>query len=126
VETDWACFAFAHKDWRDLYQVSLESQPKFGLVVLGVHHCKEGITRNDQIAKYLKRLGWGKKGGGPAWEGHSPLPEPFTNWTTPSGFAAVATNRPQLKELLTEEFIKLCKRFRKPLAKLGKATLRKR
>jgi hypothetical protein len=127
VETDWAAFGFAHKDWRDLYWVRLESQPRFGLVVLGVFHFREkGITRNDQIAKDLKRLGWGKKGGGPSWDGHSPLPEPFTNWTTGAGIAAVVKQRTELKKLLTNEFVKLCTHFNKPLAKLAKAAAPKR
>ena len=125
VETDWAAFAFAHEGWQDFYQVRLESQPRFGLIVLGVFHFKEkGITRNDEIAKDLKRLGWGKKGGGPSWDAHSPLPEPFTNWTTASGFAAVVKQREELKTLLTDEFVNLCKHFKSPLAKLAKAVAR--
>jgi hypothetical protein len=96
-------------------------------VVLGVFHFREkGITRNDQIAKDLKRLGWGKKGGGPSWDGHSPLPEPFTNWTTGAGIAAVVKQRTELKKLLTNEFVKLCTHFNKPLAKLAKAAAPKR
>ena len=127
VETDWAAFGFAHKDWRDLYWVRLESQPRFGLVVLGVFHLKEeGITRNDEIAKDLKRLGWGKKGGGPSWDAHSPLPEPFTNWTTASGFAAVVKQRTELRTILTEGFVQLCNHFKKPLADLANAAALKR
>lgn len=127
VETDWAAFEFAHKDWRDLYQVRLESQPRFGLVVLGVFHYREkGITRNEQVAMDLKRLGWGKKGGGPYWDAHSPLPEPFTNWTKGAGIAAVVQQRAELKTLLTEEFVKLCSHFKNPLAKLAKAAAPKR
>src|SRR2546430_7954753 len=44
--------------------------------------------------------------------------EPFTNWTTPSGIAAVVKQRAKLKKLLTDEFAKLCKHFKSPLAKL--------
>jgi hypothetical protein len=127
VETDWAQFAFTHKDWRDLYWVSLESQPKLGLVVLGVWHDKEkGIERDEIVQQDLKRLGWGKKGGGPYWDGHSPLPEPFTNWTTGAGIAAVANQRAELKAFLTDEFVKLCTHFKNPLAKLAKAAAPKR
>jgi hypothetical protein len=127
VETYWAAFEFAHKDWRDLYRVRLESQPGYGLVVLGVFHRKEkGVTRNDEVAMDLKRLGWGKKSGGPYWDAHSPLPEPFTNWTTASGFAAVVKQRAELKTLLIEEFVKLCTHFKRPLAKLAKAAARER
>jgi hypothetical protein len=127
VETAWANFSFSHKDWKDLYWVQLESQPRFGLVVLGVWHDKDnGVERNDQIAQDLKRLGWGKKSGGPYWDAHSPLPEPFTNWATPSGIADVVKHRAELKTLLTEEFVKLCKHFKNPLAKLAKTAKPKR
>ena len=127
VETDWAAFEFAHKDWGALYQVRLESQPRFGLVVLGVFHYREkGVTRNDQVAMDLKRLGWGKKGGGPSWDAHSPLPEPFTNWTTSAGISAVVKQRAELKTLMTDEFVKLCTHFKNSLAKLAKAAAPKR
>ena len=49
------------------------------------------------------------------------LPEPFTNWTTGAGIAAVVKQRAELKTLLTEEFVKLCTHFKNPLAKLAKA-----
>ena len=49
------------------------------------------------------------------------LPEPFTNWTTGAGSAAVVKQRAELKTLLTEEFVKLCTHFKNPLAKLAKA-----
>ncbi len=49
------------------------------------------------------------------------LPEPFTNWTTGAGIAAVVKQRAELKTLLTEEFVKLCNHFKNPLAKLAKA-----
>jgi hypothetical protein len=121
VETDWAVFGFAHKDWRGLYQVRLESQPKFSLVVLGVWHDKDkGVQRSELVQRDLKRLGWGKKGGGPYWDGHSPLPEPFTNWTTGSGIAAVVKQRAEIRTLLTEGFVKLCTHFKNPLARLAK------
>ena len=127
VETDWACLAFAHNDWSGLYWVRLESQPKFGLVVLGVWHDKDkGIQRDEIVQQDLRRLGWGKKGGGPYWDAHSPLPEPFTNWTTGAGIAAVVKQRADLKKLLTEGFVQLCKHFKNPLAKLAKAAVPKR
>jgi len=122
VETDWAGFVCSHKDWRELYYVKLESQPKFGLVVLGIwHDADKGIIRNAQIAQDLKRLRWGKKSGGRCWEGQSDLPEPFTNWATPSGLAALVEQRKELKKLLTDEFVKLCTHFKSPLTKLAKA-----
>jgi hypothetical protein len=125
VETDWAKLAFTQKDWCDLYRVTLESQPQFGLVVLGVWHDKEkGVTRSDKIGQELKRMGWGKSGGGPWWEGHGPLPEPFKNWTTSAGIAAIIKQRAELKALLTEEFVNLCNHFKDPLAKLAKAAAR--
>ena len=127
IETLWAGFEFAHKDWNDIYSVRLESQPTRGLVVLGVWHRKDkGVTRNDQIAQDLKRLGWGKKGGGPWWDAHSPLPEPFTNWTTSAGIAAMIKERSELKTLLTEAFVKLCIHFKNPLARLAKTAGAKR
>ena len=49
------------------------------------------------------------------------LPEPFTNWTTGAGIAAVVKQRAELKTLLTEEFVKLSTHFKNPLAKLAKA-----
>jgi len=128
VETDWGRFAFKHVDWDEFYRVQLESQPRNqNIVVFGIWHDNErGVERNDQIAQELRRLGWGKKAGGPYWDAHSPLPEPFTNWATPSGIAAVVKRREELKTLLTEEFVKLCKHFKNPLAKLAKAAKRKR
>lgn len=127
VETDWACLAFAHKDWSSLYWVRLESQPKFGRVVLGVWHDKEkGIQRNESVHRDLKSLEWGKQLGGPWWDGNSPLPEPFTNWTTSTGIAAVVIQRAELKSLLAEAFVKLCTHFKDPLAKLAKAAVPKR
>ncbi len=105
----------------------MESQPKFGLVVLGVWHDKDkGIQRDETVQQDLKRLGWGKKGGGPYWDAHSPLPEPFMNWTMGAGIAAVVKQRAELKTLLTEEFVKLCSHFKNPLAKLAKAAAPKR
>jgi len=127
VETDWAPLGFGHTDWAGLYQVRLESQPKYGLIVLGVwHDADRGIQRNVIVQQDLKRLGWGNKGGGPYWDGNSSLPEPFTNWTTGSGIAAVVKQRAELKTLLTEEFVKLCTHFKNPLAKLAKAAAPKR
>ena len=127
VETDWAQLSFTHKDWSDLYWVSLESQPKFGLVVLGVWHDKEkGIGRDEIVQQDLKRLGWGKKGGGAYWDAHSPLPEPFTNWTTAAGIAAVVKQRAELKTFLTEEFVKLCTHFKISLSRLAQAATPKR
>ena len=49
------------------------------------------------------------------------LPEPFTNWTTGAGIAAVVKQCAELKTLLTEEFVKLCTYFKNPLAMLAKA-----
>jgi len=54
------------------------------------------------------------------------LPEPFTNWTTGAGIAAVVRQRAELKTLLTDEFVRLCKHFKNPLAKLAKAAAPKR
>jgi hypothetical protein len=122
IETPWAFFEFAHEDWGFLYSVRLESQPGLGLVVLGVWHDHEsGITRNKQIAKDLKCAGWGGKEGGPWWEGHSPLPKPFTNWTSESGIAALTGRRAELKALLIEEIVKLCSQFKNSLTKLANA-----
>jgi glycosyltransferase involved in cell wall biosynthesis len=122
LETPWAFFEFAHEDWEDLYSVRLESQPELGLVVLGLWHNQDnGIGCNEQIALDLKRLGWGNKPGGPWWDGQSPLPEPFTNWTTASGVATLAIQRAELKSLLTEEIVKLCAHFKNSLAELAKA-----
>jgi hypothetical protein len=126
VETNWARFSFTYTDWNDLYYITLESQPAYGLVVLGVWHRKEkGIQRNEAIHQELKRLGWGKKSGGPWWDGHSPLPEPFTNWTTSAGIAAVVKQRAELAILLTDEFVKLCTHFKSPLANLANGAARK-
>jgi hypothetical protein len=122
VETDWAPLGFEHADWADLYQVRLESQPKYGLIVLGVwHNADRGIQRNVIVQQDLKRLGWGKRAGGPYWDGNSALPEPFTNWMTGTGIAAVVKQRAELKTLLTEGFVQLCTHFKNPLAKLAKA-----
>jgi hypothetical protein len=122
VETDWAQFAFTHEDWDDLYWVCLESQPKYGFVVLGVRHDKDkGIKRDEIVQQELMRLGWGKEAGGPWWDACSPLPKPFTNWTTGAGIDAVVNGRAELKTLLTKEFVNLCTRFKNPLAKLAKA-----
>ena len=127
VETDWAKFSFTHPDWKKLYSITLESQPKNGAVLLGISHTKDkGITRNDQIAQKLKSLGWGNRGGGAWWEGHSPLPDPFTNWTTGAGIAAVIERRAELKKLLTDGFVELCTYFKNPLAKLAKTAAPKR
>jgi len=49
------------------------------------------------------------------------LPEPFSNWTTGAGIAAVVKQRAELKTLLTEEFVKLCTYLKNPLAMLAKA-----
>lgn len=122
VGTNWSRFSFTHKDWNKLYYVCLESQPSYGLVVLGIWHFKDkGVTRNDVIQQELKRLGWGKKSGGPWWDGHSPLPTPFADWFTSSGFASIVNQREELKKLLVSEFIKLCTHFQSPLAKLAKS-----
>jgi hypothetical protein len=43
----------------------------------------------------------------------------------PSGIAAVAKQREELKKLLIEEFVKLCKHFEKPLANLAKMATQK-
>ncbi len=125
VETDNAAFAFSHQDWRELYWVQLESQPKVGRVVLGIWH-HDGIKRDTNVHRVLKQFGWGTIPGGSNWDAHGPLPEPFTDWTTSAGIAAVVNQRAELKKLLTEEFVKLCSHFKTPLAKLAKAAELKR
>ena len=122
VETPWASFGFTHKQWLSRYWVRLESQPRYGVVALGIWHDLETgkITRSERIAMELRRLGWGKKRGGKWWDALSPLREPFADWHTASGFVEVFNHRAALKNLLVEEFVKLCTCFHKSLAKRAK------
>lgn len=127
VETDWAFFEFQHPDWSGLYSIRLESQPKLKHIVLGIRHDHfQQVPHNPEIIQQLVSLGWGKLPGKNCWQASSTLPPPFTNWGTPSGMAAIVRHRADLKDLLTKEFVKLCKHFQKPLAVLAKAASDKR
>jgi hypothetical protein len=122
VGPDYPKFWFSHDDWNKLYRVQLEWQLTKKRLVFGVwHDPRRNIKKNDEVARELKRLGWGKEGGGAYWDAHSSLPEPFTNWATSSGIVAVVKQRKELKTLLTKEFITLCNHFKDSLAKLAKA-----
>ena len=115
--------------WREwvvvIHRLAFVPDRLFGQIAFQDHDKDKGIQRNEQVHQDLKRLGWGKKAGGPWWDGHSALPEPFTNWTIPSAIAAVVKQRAKLKKLLTDEFVKLCTHFKGPLAKLAKAAASK-
>lgn len=117
IDEDWASMKMWHPSWGDVYRICLESQPRYGYVVLGIWRDKtHGRTREMELHQQLKRLGWGEKPGGPYWEAHSPLPEPFRNWASTQGTVALRTQRNELIDLLTSEFTRLATAFQKPLA----------
>jgi hypothetical protein len=127
VETDWAGFGFTHPDWNALYWINLESQPRFGQIVLGVwHNPEKGITRNDQVALELARLGWGKEPGGPHWDGHSPLPDPFLDWTTPFGNCCGRKTTRGVEEVADRRICETLQTFRKAIGKLSENGYSKR
>lgn len=115
-------FFAEHESWNDRYRICLESQP-CGRVILGIWHDRKwNLQPSQEIYTLLESLGWAdEKDNKDWWNGYSPLPEPFTDWTAPEIIEYLNPSRKELEDLLVKGFSEIARRLERQLGAIANA-----